>query len=677
MIKRTSFLFLILLTSWHGSLHRGPYAVWGFSLPSSPFHASISSSNGSVGRRKLTPDLRTLTATTSVLFQSSASSSIASVGSTDNNNDSKKGGQSKDDADADSNKKGKSGSLFQFSKRVLASRALLFVGIFLGGYRLGVQTTSAGSTFVNGAIRSARKAPSRFPLAAWLLVLVLFRDVWRLVPAWLKPRLLQRAASDTQVLFGMKTREQADEELSQSSTKNKDDLSDFTTLFGKLGTIRSVLQSRLPYDEDGKPLFNLQASFFALLKATRDIKSARIGKRDDFYAKSGRPATMEDMEQLDDLMEYADWAYDEADKPLKELLDDKGYILLKHDQTTVPGYLGHYVAIPRDKFNKVALIGVKGTSGLEDMITDMCGAAVDVELERPYYKYAEEKTSTNLRAHEGIMIGTRRLAEDLKPFVENLLLPQGYRIVIVGHSLGAAAAALLGVLLRSQIPDLQQYDTQEGPSNKSMQIYAFASPPSLDLDNALITIPFITTIVNNCDIITRCNASPLRATVDVMQAVNDKLESAKSVKQKVKRSWRFWRNGAKATAEEVEYDDEAPTRALEADAEELMKAIANATEAITKNGDEDHLYVPGKVILMYDEWSQHTDETKENRSEGKDSTAFTNHVADKAIICKGTAQPLQYIEFDPRLLEDHMTEDYKASIAKVMSSMHNNTAMIP
>ena len=564
-------------------------------------------------------------------------------------------------AKRDDNNKGR--GIFQFSnKRILATRALLLLGVFLGGYRLGVQT--GGSAIVDGAFRSVRKAPSRYPLATWLLVVFLARDAWRSVPAWLKPRLLSRAISDVQILLGLKSQDQV-----ATSQRDKDDLADFTTLFGKLGTIRSVFQSRLPYDEDGKPSFNVQASFFALLKVTREIKAARISTRDEFYQTSGRPATLEDMDQLDELMEYADWAYDDADKPLKELLEDKGYILLKHDKTTVPGYLGHFVAIPRDKSNKIALVGVKGTSGLEDMITDMCGAAVDVNLEHPYYKYAD---TTTLRAHEGIMIGTRRLAQDLQPFVENLLLPQGYKIVIVGHSLGAASAALLGVLLRSQIPALQEYDTKDGPSNKLMQVYAFASPPSLDLENALVTSSFVTTVVNNCDIITRCNVSPLSATIDVLKAVNDKLEATKDIDEKGRAGWKFWKSRAKEAAKQVDEDAQSRSKQLLSDADELFKAVSIATEAITKNGDKDHLYVPGKVVLMYDEWGQHTNITNDGDNNNQNQQeVFANHVADKAIVCNGAAQPLQYIEFDSRLLDDHMTEDYKSSIRNVLSSMEN------
>jgi hypothetical protein len=453
-----------------------------------------------------------------------------------------------------------------------------------------------------------------------------------------------------------------------------DDITNFSTLFGKLGAVLSIMLSVLPKGDE----FALQSSFFALLKLNRQIKDAKLTTRDDTYASCGRKATLKDMEGLQEYMEYADWAYNEdpSGKPLKDLLEEKGLCLLKHDTTTVPGYLGHYVAIPKDKKNKFALIGVKGTSGLEDLITDMCGAAVAVELERPYRQYADDTTSaTAFRAHEGILIGTRRLATDLQRFVENLLLPQGYQIIICGHSLGAASAALLAVLLRSQIPELQKYDTPEGASNRLMQAYAFASPPILDLQNALDTAPFITTVVNNCDIITRCNIAPLAATVDVLKMMNEKLVETTNDPRKKMKSWAFWNKKEKDDYSKQE-KHESDAKLLQ-DADELSKAVTKATKAVLMDANEDHLYVPGKVVLMYDEWGKKKgDMGMDSGSSSTDDveSAFPECAADSAVICDGTAKALQYIEFDGRMLDNHMTKDYKDSLRSVLISMKNSSA---
>lgn len=167
--------------------------------------------------------------------------------------------------------------------------------------------------------------------------------------------------------------------------------------------------------------------------------------------------------------------------------------LIKHDTTTVlPGYLGHYVALHKQKQDKIALIGIKGTSSLGDLITDMCGAATEMQLDHGSFV---PNGPTTTRAHEGSLLSTQRLANDSQPLVEQLLVPQGYQIVLVGHSLGAAPAALLGILLRSRIPQLQQPCDQHAqicelstPNNHhppKLQVYAFASRPTLDLHKVI------------------------------------------------------------------------------------------------------------------------------------------------------------------------------------------------
>jgi hypothetical protein len=118
------------------------------------------------------------------------------------------------------------------------------------------------------------------------------------------------------------------------------------------------------------------------------------------------------------------------------------------------------------------------------------------------------------------------------------------------------------------------------------------------------------------------------------------------------------------------------------EAKELSMAIENATAmvAMDANADQDHLYVPGNVILMYNEWSKRLQEKQEEESrlsppggdddqEGKDGQGCPEYVADQAVVCDGTAKALQYIEFDSRMLDDHMTQDYKDSIRSVTSSL--------
>ena len=469
------------------------------------------------------------------------------------------------------------------------------------------------------------------------------------MPNWAKPKLLQRAVQDTGILLGISTKASPAED-DKDLILDADDISDFGNLGGKLSAVLRVLRDKMPKegDEDGGGLvsgLNLQFSFLALLQLMRQLKSRRAKERDELYAACGPELTAEQLQPLPMGLEYADWAYDEdpSGKPLKELLDEQGYALLKHDKTAIPGQLGHYVAIAKDPKTKTALIGVKGTSSFEDLITDMCGAAVDCELEASFVRGGP----TSIRAHDGILLSSRKLADNLQPLVENLLIPQGYRIQLVGHSLGAASAAMVAVFLRSRIDRLRNDD-----AGRLLSVLAFASPPNLDLASALACKPFCTTIVNNVDVIPRSNIAPLLSSIEVMKDVNDRLKEKGMAADSIKNAATLFKKLG-----------EGKNGDLIMTADELTVAV-NAS--ITKVGldDPNHLYVAGNVYLLYDDWEEEIKRGKaagsnENETEEMEPYLFC---ADHAVSTDCTAIPLRSIEWDGRLIDDHMAWAYRNSL---------------
>jgi hypothetical protein len=84
------------------------------------------------------------------------------------------------------------------------------------------------------------------------------------------------------------------------------------------------------------------------------------------------------------------------------------------------------------------------------VLTDCCGQSVKHTLVGPFGKGGK----TEIYGHEGILVAANRLANDVELLVEELLLPNQYKLLITGHSLGAGVAALLGVILRSKFPTL-------------------------------------------------------------------------------------------------------------------------------------------------------------------------------------------------------------------------------
>ena len=413
--------------------------------------------------------------------------------------------------------------------------------------------------------------------------------------------------------------------------------------------------------------FNVQASFLALIQLLWQVKYRGAISRDEIYRASGTQVPIDMLDGMDEAFELADLAYDEhKDGSLKEVLKDMGYNLIKHDKTAVPGYLGHYIAINSDPTKeKVAVIGVKGTSNLEDFLTDMCASSIEYNITRPFY----EGGSDTLRCHEGVFISSQRLSEDLLPVIKNLLLPSGYKIVIAGHSLGAACSTILAILLQSSIPSLRD--------SSNLKVWAFASPPVLDLNSALGCSSFVTTVVNNCDVVPRSNICPLVVTVSLLRAINQKLKE-----QNLDMS------DFKSTLSFLNKIKEGKDGDMLMDADDISLKIDNAIKK-EELQDPDHLYVPGKVIVMYDLWEK---EMQKNQDKGDDEKDFSNTLkdwlqmaedtdmhsseahmenittAEDAILCDGTGKALRFVELDGRLLDDHMAPQYRSSISNILSS---------
>lgn len=557
-----------------------------------------------------------------------------------------------------------------FSKRVWGARAAVFLAIFSGGYKL------------YSRFRGPEKTASlHIAFLRFVIVTLLARDVWRMIPPWAKPGLITRAVADTKRLIGMSSAENIEAiSGSEKSNGDNDNITNFATLTAKMNKVVEIARRRLPEDKFGT--VNVQASFLALLNILQQEKEQDPQLRDNKFASCSIPDQEERvassivMSELADWMDLADAAYNELpnDETLQDYLKDRGYQLLKHSTNVLPGTLGHYVAL--DQNSDTALIAIKGTSNLEDMITDLLGAATEFDLDGPFWKDdsngAESiNATTKIRAHEGVLLSSRRLAEDLRPLVERLLLPQGYKIVVIGHSLGAAAAALLAVLLQSQLPELQG----------KIYVYAFASPPSLDLASARACKPFCTTIVNNADAIPRCNAGPMLVTMEVLKAVQDRLLSRQSsgsedVPPEKLSSWRLaWqylrasmrrrrRKKKKDTGTDEEDDNDEEGCLMTPD--ELSQVFDDALEAVGYNDDDpDQLYVPGDVIMMYNSWEDESDELENTQTNNGEKHDYS---ADRLVLTNPTAKVLRYLEPHQRMVEDHMAPSYKSSLRTLANS---------
>jgi len=230
------------------------------------------------------------------------------------------------------------------------------------------------------------------------------------------------------------------------------------------------------------------------------------------------------------------------------------------------------------------------------------------------------------------------------------------------------------MLLRASIPVLRD------DSNR-LKVWAFASPPILDLKNALACKSHVTTVVNNADAVPRGSISPLVVTTKVLRAVSYKLKE---------QNLNF--SSYKSTIAFMNKMKEGKDGEMLMSVDEIEKELDTALEETDLN-DSDYLYVPGNVVMMYNLWAQQEerqdaseDEDNEQKDmytlikdwitkvkdtdmhSGDNDSKASSTAAVEAVLCDGTCKALRFIELDDRLLDDHMAPAYRDSIANILAS---------
>jgi hypothetical protein len=143
-----------------------------------------------------------------------------------------------------------------------------------------------------------------------------------------------------------------------------------------------------------------------------------------------------------------------------------------------------YVA--QDIASKRLVIACRGTLSLSDAITDLNAEMV------PFHG------SPQYKAHKGIMNNTKHVYSELVNRVQIgqwLEDHEDYSLMVVGHSLGAAVASYLTVMLSKQFP--------------SVKCIAYAPPMLMDKQLSHKTRSSITSIIYNHDIIAHLSLSSI------------------------------------------------------------------------------------------------------------------------------------------------------------------------
>ncbi|KAK5813396.1 uncharacterized protein LOC108467565 [Gossypium arboreum] len=160
---------------------------------------------------------------------------------------------------------------------------------------------------------------------------------------------------------------------------------------------------------------------------------------------------------------------------------------VKNSSVMRPGY---YIGI--DPRKKLVIFGIRGTHTVYDLITDIVTSSDgQVTFEGYSTHFGTAEAARWFLHHE---IGTIR--QCLEKY-------EGFRLRLVGHSLGAATASLLAIMLR------KRSKKELGFSPDVVSAVGYATPPCVSKELAETCSDFVTTIVMQDDIVPRLSAASL------------------------------------------------------------------------------------------------------------------------------------------------------------------------
>ncbi|KFK37093.1 hypothetical protein AALP_AA4G212200 [Arabis alpina] len=151
---------------------------------------------------------------------------------------------------------------------------------------------------------------------------------------------------------------------------------------------------------------------------------------------------------------------------------------------------GYYVGV--DHRRKLVVFGIRGTHTIYDLITDIVSSS------------DEEVTFEGYSTHFGTAESARWfLNHELQTIRRCLQKYEGYKLRLVGHSLGGAIASLMAIMLRKMPREELGFDAG------IISAVGFATPPCVSKELAEDCSEFVTTIVMQDDIIPRLSTASL------------------------------------------------------------------------------------------------------------------------------------------------------------------------
>lgn len=407
--------------------------------------------------------------------------------------------------------------------------------------------------------------------------------------------------------------------------------------------------------------------------------------RDSIYDNAGDEVEISKLrsEELRHALDLATWSYHEDSHDLERKLVAAGYAMLRHHLNIRPGTVAHFIAVHPP--SRKVIVSLRGTSSLEDLLTDCMGRAVpllddlsvDIDAVRVEVKAAvpnlvmadstdeiveivsgherivleddDDDGDRYVRCHEGMLTAARNVLNEIGPFLRDYVKHCDYQIVFCGHSLGAGTAIIAAALMRSKYPELCFLGHDDSDSS-GIQVFAFAPPPVLDHDSAIAASSYCTSIVNGADVIPRCSISNLLVLMAVLAKVQSRLVEHDMCPTDPIRTIKFVNKLAEGVSG-------TPLLTVS----EFHQLIQDAQRDITLRKPQ-HLFIPGRVLLAYNPWLCDDKSFRRVNSWCSDPLGDLTGSSMKSWKCvqtTGTNAVFQSLEIDGlRCFTDHLTSSY-------------------
>jgi len=337
-----------------------------------------------------------------------------------------------------------------------------------------------------------------------------------------------------------------------SSSSSTDNLIE---LVGKLKLTMNHAQELLGKESELSLMESLKSISFIVRYFDDFLNTHPTAVRDIAVQDGAREAEKEDLVLLDKYAEMANAAYDEWDKDesMDEFFLRKNQTLLYFDEKTDYELTAHFISF--DPEAKICIVGVKGTSTMSDVLTDILCRTT---------KFLDE----SINAHDGIKNAALRLCTRIESTIMNLFVPLDFEIVFTGHSLGAGVAALSALFFKKKM------------KVERVRAITFATPPVLDKKAALDCKDFVTSLVNNRDVIPRTSLSNMNIMQETILAVHEMLKDGTLSTESV-------------SSNEHEVEGRDP---IERD--EILGKLRTLQDEYKLEFEND-LYIPGRVFYFF------------------------------------------------------------------------------